>query len=237
VETCPLRWALESAGGRGEDSLVQSLGTLVHEIAAELPRGTVAQLRAALDERWPTLGIPDGWAGRRTRAEAEAMIDRLAAYVAEHPGEVAVEVPFTADVARAHLTGRIDRVERVPGAPDAVRVVDLKTSKSPVSAADGEAHPQLASYPVAVEAGALGEGARSAGARLVYLGTGAKGPTTREQGALTDADDAGWAHEMVARAAETMAGATFTARVGPGCTTCPVRTSCPAQPEGRRTTA
>ncbi|WP_127571366.1 ATP-dependent helicase [Georgenia faecalis] len=237
AEACPLRWALETAGGRGEDSLVQSLGTLVHEIAAELPGGSVEELRAALDARWSTLGVPDGWAGRRTRAEADAMVERLAAYLAAHPGEVDVEVPFRVDVGRARLAGRIDRVEHVPGDASAVRVVDLKTSKNPVSAAEGQVNPQLATYQVAIEAGALGEDARSAGARLVYLGTGSGKATTRTQAPLAEAEEPTWAHDLVARAAESMAGATFTARVGPACPTCPVRTSCPATSEGRRTSA
>src|SRR5690606_22151505 len=223
ADRCPLRWALQTAGGRREDSLDQSLGNLVHEIAAEHPHGTLDELRAALDARWSSLGLGDGWVGRRSRAEAERMVERLAAYVTGVPGDVDVERTFEAHVGRAHLVGRIDRVERLgPAAGDdaaddgaagrpteRVRVVDLKTSKSPVSEEDARTNAQLATYQVAVEAGGLETPAAPAGARLVYLGAGSTGPTTRAQVPPGEAEDPRWAHELVARVAETMAGSCF----------------------------
>ncbi|MHB1290488.1 PD-(D/E)XK nuclease family protein, partial [Georgenia sp.] len=129
--TCSLRWVLEQAGGRGERSLDQSVGSLVHEIAAELPHGTTEELRAALADRWAGLGLGEGWVAGRQRHLAEAMVDRLAAYVAGIPGRVDAEREFAADVGRAHLTGRMDRVEHLDDGR--VRVVDLKTSAHPVS--------------------------------------------------------------------------------------------------------
>ncbi len=248
ADRCPLRWALQSAGGRREDTLDQSLGNLVHEIAAEHPHGTLEELRAALDDRWSSLGLGDGWVGRRSRAEAERMIERLAHYVAGVPGEVDVERTFQADVGRARLDGRIDRIERLgPAAagpagdddgppPELVRVVDLKTSKNPVSEEEARSNAQLATYQVAVEAGGLERPAESAGARLVYLGTGRTGPTARQQVPPREAEEPGWAHELVARVADTMAGSSFEARLNPGCSHCPVRRSCPLQDEGRQVT-
>jgi RecB family exonuclease len=229
--TCGLRWALEQAGGRGDRSLDQSVGSLIHELAAERPHGSAEELRAELDRRWPALGLGDGWVARRQRVLAEAMVDRLAAYLDGVPGEVDVERSFTADVGRARLTGRMDRVERLDDG--AVRVVDLKTSANPVGKDKAAEHPQLGSYQAAVEAGAFGD-SRPAGARLVYLGTGAKGATVRPQPALQNAEDPGWAARMVGDAAEIMAGSTFTARLGDQCRHCPVRRSCPLQGDGER---
>ncbi|MFD1504420.1 ATP-dependent helicase [Georgenia yuyongxinii] len=230
---CGLRWALEQAGGRGERSMDQSVGSLVHEIAAEHPHGTAEQLHAALDARWSELGLGDAWTGRRQRQLAGAMVDRLAAYLAGVPGQVDVEREFTADVGRAHLTGRMDRVEHLDDG--LVRVVDLKTSASPVSAEKAAAHPQLGAYQAAVDAGAFGEPAASAGGRLVYLGTG-KSATERAQPALATAEDPAWAARLVTEAAETMAGTTFVARLGEACQHCPVRASCPLQDNGGRVT-
>ncbi|MFH5822229.1 PD-(D/E)XK nuclease family protein [Georgenia sp. AZ-5] len=230
--SCALRWALEQAGGRGERSLDQSVGSLVHEIAAEHPHGTAEEMHAALDARWPGLGLGEGWVGARQRQLADAMIDRLAAYVATVPGDVDVEREFTADVGRAHLTGRMDRVERLDDGR--VRVVDLKTSASPVSKEKAAEHAQLGAYQAAVDAGAFG-GAASAGGRLVYLGTG-KAAALRPQPALTDAEDPRWAERLVTEAAEAMAGSTFLARQNEQCQHCPVRTSCPLQDAGRRVT-
>ncbi|WP_324649732.1 PD-(D/E)XK nuclease family protein [Georgenia sp. H159] len=246
ADRCPLRWALQTAGGRREDSLDQSLGTLVHEIAADHPHGTLEELRSALDARWSSLGLGDGWVGRRSRAEAERMVERLAQYIAGVPGDVDVETSFTADVGRARLVGRIDRVERLGPAPEddgegdtpreLVRVVDLKTSKSPVSEDEARTNAQLATYQVAVEADGLDRPATSAGARLVYLGAGRTAPTARQQVPPRDAEEPGWAHDLVARVADTMAGSCFDARLNPGCTHCPVRRSCPLQSEGRQVT-
>ncbi|PYG00553.1 Superfamily I DNA or RNA helicase [Georgenia satyanarayanai] len=239
ADRCPLRWALQTAGGRREDSLDQSLGNLVHDIAAEHPHGSLAELRTALEARWSSLGLGEGWVGQRSRAEAELMIERLAHYMAGVPGEVDVETAFTADVGRARLVGRIDRVERLgpaDGDGEVVRVVDLKTSKNPVSEEEARTNAQLATYQVAVEAGGLAGAAESAGARLVYLGTGKAGATERRQVPPGEAEDPAWAHTLVARVADTMAGSRFEARVNPGCSHCPVRRSCPLQSEGRQVT-
>lgn len=158
---------------------------------------------------------------------------RLAEYVASVPGEVALEVPFEVRIGRADLVGRVDRAEylEVDEATGRarVRIVDLKTSKNPVSKDDAQEHPQLAAYQAAVAAGGFGD-AEAAGARLVYLGKAGASVTTRDQ--ATPEDD--WTTRMVRDAAETMAAASFLARPGSGCRTCAVRTSCPALSEGAR---
>ncbi|WP_418605402.1 PD-(D/E)XK nuclease family protein [Georgenia sp. SUBG003] len=231
--TCGLRWALEQAGGRGEASTDQSVGSLLHEIAAEHPHGTHEELSRALEERWAELGMGDGWVGRRQRALAERMIERLAGYLGSVPGDVDVERDFAVDVGRARLAGRMDRVEHLDDG--SVRVVDLKTSANPVSREKAEQHAQLGTYQLAVDAGAWGE-QEAAGARLVFLGAGQRGATLREQSDLEQAADPSWAAELVALAADTMAGAEFDATINDQCHHCPVRTSCPLQDDGGRVT-
>jgi adenine-specific DNA glycosylase len=54
---------------------------------------------------------------------------------------------------------------------------------------------------------------------------------------LSAADDPGWAGALLGRVADGMAGATFVAHQGPHCRRCPVRSSCPTQPEGRAVTS
>src|SRR5699024_4506731 len=61
VTTCPLRWMLTRSGGQGADSTAQSLGNLIHEIAAAHPHGSREQLHAELDARWHELDLPEGW--------------------------------------------------------------------------------------------------------------------------------------------------------------------------------
>jgi len=117
-----------------------------------------------------------------------------------------------------------------------VVVADLKTGRSAPSKAEAAEHPQLGAYQLAVEGGALDlpEGTRSAGAQLVYVGTPTVAPTVREQGALRpEPDGSSWARALVEGAAGTMAAARFDAHPNDLCPMCPVRRSCPLQPEGR----
>ncbi|WP_227994526.1 UrvD/REP family ATP-dependent DNA helicase [Luteimicrobium xylanilyticum] len=250
VDACALRWALETAGGTAPDATVQTLGTLVHAVAEALPDGGHAALAAELDRRFPELGLKPGWPATQTRRRADAMVERLAGYLKDRTA-LAVEVPFRVDVGeRATLRGVIDRVEAT-GDAGAVEVVDLKTGRNAPSKADTEQHAQLGAYQLAVELGGLDgskqpeggpgadlpDGARPAGARLVYLGTG-RNAALRDQPALDEQPDGGaWAAELVDGVARTMAGSAFVAQENRLCGSCPVRRTCPAQPEGRQVIA
>lgn len=157
------------------------------------------------------------------------MIGLLAGYTAGiAPGSVETEVDFEVAIGRADLKGRVDRLERT--AAGGVRIVDLKTGKTPIPTADAAAHAQLAAYQAAVAAGGFGADAHPDGARLVYVGGARRDAALRDQDAPTD----DWPSRAVAEAAETMAAADFLATTGSHCTMCPVQTSCPARPSGDR---
>ena len=239
--TCALRWALEAAGGTPTSTREQSLGTLVHAVAQEHPTGTYDELLTALDERWASLGLHGGWPEAATRRKAEAMVCRLAAYLRGAGAPLLVEAGFTVTTARAAVTGKVDRVEVAPPDEDGherARVVDLKTG-SQVTGPKAEANPQLAAYQLAVDAGAfegLAPGTTSAGATLLYVGNGAaRDGSRKEQSALDDGRTA-WAHELIDGVADSMAASTFRATRNDDCRRCPVRSSCPVQPEGRAVT-
>jgi hypothetical protein len=70
---------------------------------------------------------------------------------------------------------------------------------------------------------------------LVQIGGTQKSARVQAQDAL-DGEDS-WAHELVRRCADGMAGAVFDALENDLCRVCPVRTSCPVQREGRQVTA
>lgn len=238
VATCPLRWSLEAAGGTAPDAAHQNLGTLVHSIAETAPSGSLADLRAELDRRWPELALPDGWPARQLRRRADRMVVKLAEYLAGAGEALLVEPTFDVTVGRARLRGTIDRVE--DAGEGAVRVVDLKTGRRTATKAEGAEHPQLGAYQLAVEAGGLDlpDGTRSAGAQLVYVGSTHVGPAVVAQPALDpEPDGSSWARDLVEDAAGTMAAAEFTARRNGLCEMCPVRRSCPVQPEGRKVVA
>ena len=115
-------------------------------------------------------------------------------------------------------------------------------------------NPQLGVYQLAIQAGGFtdrpedgpddgpeGRGPVSAGGELVMLGVPrAKLPVRRQPPLPAEGDEPGelsWARELLDQVADGMAGADFVAQQGPHCRNCPVRTSCPVQPEGRTVTS
>jgi len=235
-QSCGLRWLLVASGGDGPPVPSAGIGTLVHEIAAELGDVDEATLQAEVRARWGRLGLPQGWLSRRQLAEAQTMVTRLVRYLAsaQHGGweRVGAEVPLRVDLGYATVAGRVDRLERGPGG--GLRVVDLKTGSTKPSPAELPRHPQLGAYQVAVERGAFPEhGSVSAGAALLQIGKAAnKDVTVQPQQPLALDEDPGWAEDLLRTTAQGMSGRSFVATVGPGCRMCSVRSSCPLQPEG-----
>jgi RecB family exonuclease len=165
------------------------------------------------------------------------MVARLARYFQECATSgwerIGVELDLQVELGRAVLRGRVDRLERHGNG--SLRVVDLKTGSARPTRADLLRNPQLGAYQTAVEHGAFADhGAVSAGAALLQVGKAAGVRTTlQEQAPLSADDDPGWAHDLVTDTAEGMAGSDFLATIGPVCSFCAVRSSCPVQPEGR----
>jgi RecB family exonuclease len=125
-------------------------------------------------------------------------------------------------------------------------IVDVKTGKTPISAAKAAEHPQLAVYQLAVALGAFAErlaappaseGSAAAtvpgGARLVYLQRDGQKAKERAQ---TPLDEDGVEHwrEQVAAAARMTEGPVFVGQENDACPRCPVRTACPVHSSGRQ---
>ncbi|MCL1801134.1 MAG: PD-(D/E)XK nuclease family protein, partial [Promicromonosporaceae bacterium] len=235
VANCPLRWAFESTGATKLSGLTPQVGSLIHSIAEEHPTGTLAELQAELDRRWVELGLKDGWQSAVERKKADGLIRRLALYFQESDGEPIVEAMFNLQVDNAVMAGRVDRIEKIPGDTNSYRIIDFKTGKTIPSAADVEQNPQLLGYQLALAEGAfskLPREAQTSGADLVFLADGSPGPTSRKQSNLND-QRREMAKQMIRDTADTMAAATFEARVNPSCRSCGVKTSCPIWPVGR----
>jgi RecB family exonuclease len=235
---CELRTLLQDLGAQDGDSLSQSLGKLVHEIAALAPvDAPLADLEAALDEKWRSLDFGARWHAENERERATEILAVLhdwliASRQALHL--VGIEKPFQASVGDAVLTGRVDRVERTRDGR--LVVIDFKTGKSRVAKAELPKHPQLAAYQLAVEGGGFGDGEVPGGARLVQLANPGKDPEQR-QVPLAEADDPDWIGAEVARIAARYREARFSAHVGKACGNCDLKKCCPLYPEGRQVTS
>ncbi len=234
---CGLRWLLTACGGDGPTVGAADIGTLVHGVAADLGDADAETMAAEVDARWPRLGLPRGWVSDRKRAEAHAMVGRLAAYfdAARARGwvKLGAEVEMQVALGRVVLRGQVDRLEQSPDGR--LRVIDYKTGSSKPKKEELRRHPQLGAYQLAVQEGAFpGAGTASAGAALLQIGKAAnKGVTLQEQPPLSADDEPDWAGPLVRETGEGMAAAQFTAHPGEWCSQCQLRACCPLQPEGR----
>ncbi len=264
VLASPLSWFVSAAGGERTTDFARSLGTLVHQIAQDLPEASGSEYVRELERRWPQLGIKDTWEGAADFKRAEGMVRKLAGYVLSMRQEGRslqdTEVDFSVDLG-VHVRGE-DRIARLRGQIDRLEldaegrfvVVDLKTGRSAPAGADIARHPQLAAYQTAVASGALAdapseepgstsdgspEPAEPGGAALVQLGTKTKGMVVQTQPAVGPEDT--WARTMIEDAAGLMAAATFEAihdprRSGYGGSGCRLPEICPLCEEGKQVT-
>ncbi len=237
---CGLRWLLEAAVGAGRSDVLRHLGTVIHAAAVLAATGaTEQQVADRIDEIWHHLDFGSAWYSAKQRSLAERMVRKFLDWHAANPRAlVAVEQALKVRIGQVEITGRVDRLE----SDDRGRavVVDLKTGASAPREEELGRHPQLGVYQLAVLLGAFEHFGLSepGGAELVQVGKA--GLTARakvqRQDALADDPEPGWAKDLVETVAAGMAGPVFTARVNPGCRTCPVASCCPVNPEGEQVT-
>jgi superfamily I DNA/RNA helicase/RecB family exonuclease len=237
-ERCALRWMLESSGGTAGDSAAQGIGTMIHALAQQAAEEDLSddELRARFDALVRRVDVGAGWFAARQRERAATILEKLIAWMRSNDREfVAAERDFRISIGRAVLSGQVDRLER--DADGRLVVVDLKTGKHQPRQDELPEHAQLGAYQLAVVEGAFDDvGSRvTGGAELVQIGGTQK--TARVQAQDPLGSDDSWAHELVRRCADGMAGAVFDAVENDLCRVCPVRTACPVQREGRQVTA
>lgn len=235
LHKCPLKWAFEFAGGRDSDSTAQIIGTTFHAIAAKLKDGaTLPQLQSDLNTLWAQLAhrmeIGSGWSAKAELERTLVMLEKLVSYQNSSGRDlIAVEERFTIQLGNSTISGSVDRLEITSSGE--LFVVDLKTSKNPISVKEGKEHPQLKVYQLAITEGKfahLAPNATSAGAELFYPASGKSG-ALRSQPPI-DGDEV---RKMITDDGQSLSSNSFLAIENDLCENCALKSSCPIRPEGR----
>ena len=140
-----------------------------------------------------------------------------------------MEERFAVPVGNVLISGSIDRLEITEDGE--VFVVDLKTSKYPISVKDGKDHPQLKIYQLAVIEGEfthLVDSTTSAGAELFYPASGKNG-AQRPQPPINPDE----VKKMIDDDGRTVNSHSFVGIENDLCDNCALKSSCPVRPEGR----
>ncbi|MGR0219574.1 PD-(D/E)XK nuclease family protein [Agromyces sp. ZXT2-6] len=194
VEESPLGWFVDHVAAP-PSGLAASIGTIVHAVVEEAAAGgdlDVESLWASVERRWRDLHFEAGWVAERERRGARRMTEGAADYLrnADDDGVVVLgaEGRFTLVSGRVRITGSIDRVESSPDGTTVI--VDIKTGRTPPTAAKTADHPQLAAYQLAARAGVLPNAGRLGGAKLVYVARPVGGRLYTERAQQPFDDDA-----------------------------------------------
>ncbi|MGH3987296.1 MAG: ATP-dependent helicase, partial [Pseudonocardiaceae bacterium] len=253
VSSCPLRWLLTRHGGEDVAALPAITGSLVHGLVAAAAAGaTDEQLEQALAEAWTSVDAGAPWYSRAEQQRVRQMVTMFRHWWRDSRGELTevgceqeVEVRLppakdtaddTADDTAVLLRGRVDRLEcDRQGRPV---IVDVKSSKTPVSKQAAQEHAQLATYQLAAAHGAFtdhGLAAEPGGARIVQVSARTAAAVQRDQQPLDGPALARWG-DVVREAARRTAGPEFVAIDNGDCERCPSRIACPLHDSGRQVT-
>jgi superfamily I DNA/RNA helicase/RecB family exonuclease len=248
VSNCPLRWLLTRHGGEDVLALPAITGSLVHVLVAAAAAGaTDEQVEQALADAWTSVDAGAPWYSRAEQQRVRQMVAMFRHWWRDSRGELtevgceqAVEVRLPAggpaDDMAVLLRGRVDRLERDrQGRPV---IVDVKSSKTPVSKQAAQEHAQLATYQLAAAHGAFTEHglvAEPGGARIVQVSARTAESVQRDQQPLDEPALAHW-RDVVREAARRTAGPEFVAIDNGDCQRCPSRTACPLHDSGRQVT-
>jgi superfamily I DNA/RNA helicase/RecB family exonuclease len=245
VSSCPLRWLLTRHGGEDVQALPAVTGSLVHRMVQAAAAGaTDDQLEQALAQAWTGVDAGAPWYSRAEQQRVREMVAMFRRWWHDSRGEltevgceqkIEVQLP-PADGTAVLLRGRVDRLERdCRGRPV---IVDVKSSKTPVSKEAAQDHPQLAIYQLAAAHGAFTEHGLTTepgGACIVQVSARAATSVQRDQQPLDAPALARW-HEIVREAARRTAGPEFVAIDNGDCKRCPCKVACPLHDSGRSVT-
>ncbi|HEY0640099.1 MAG TPA: PD-(D/E)XK nuclease family protein, partial [Pseudonocardiaceae bacterium] len=239
IANCPLRWLLERHGGQDAATLPSVTGMLVHALVQLAATGASEErIDGALHQAWAVVDAGAPWFSRREHRRVRDMLTAFRTWLTDsRSGLEQLAVELDVDVLipgmpAVRVRGRVDRVER--DGENRPVIVDVKTSKNPISRDAALSHPQLAVYQLAAAYGAfdaLGVEPEPGGARLLYVSRA----TERVQPALDEDARSHWLGTVQSAARATI-GPSYAAHESADCARCPARTACPLTDSGRQIT-
>lgn len=239
-ERCPRRYVMERRLRIGDEpSLYMTFGTMMHEVLERAEqqaiddgrsRSTADEARAILDEIFDDYDFGAGsWAAAWRRRGDELIEGLYELWPHRDAAAELVEQHVSLTIEGIEWRGVIDRVERNPDGT--VRIVDYKTTKTPMQVAEAQQSIQLGFYLLAAAEdpviSALGTPTE---AELWYpANRRAKTINTR----AFDPDALDDVRRRMVELATRLQTEDWEARPNDKCDRCPVRISCPEWPEGR----
>jgi len=233
--TCPRRYALERRLRLGDaGSPYARFGTLVHSAMERAETGVIgtgephASLEDALVhlrsvwEEDADFGTPELNAAWLKQAEA-ALTKLYTLWPSPEGRPIGLELKVESEIDGIAWMGLVDRLER---APDGLKVVDYKTSKTVPSHEKGHSSIQLGFYASAI-ARSFGEPVISA--EMWFPRGDTKALSTR----ALDPDRMSEIEEELIQVTRSIRSEDWAPRVGDGCKNCVFKKSCPAWPEGQ----
>lgn len=185
---CPLHWFMQAHGGT-DKSFEANFGTLLHKVLEEAKANTYEELWKGVESKWHTLEFEASWVEKREIRKAKKMVENLVSYLDERASKnyrlAGTEVLIDFDLGRAHIRGRVDRVEQGPDGQ--VMIVDLKTYAS----GNADENSQLGLYQLAFMEHQFDEileqPAKLEGAALLLVG--GKKSSTKAQSSLAENEE------------------------------------------------
>lgn len=225
---CPLRWLLSAAGGDTRQTTSSLRGRLVHQVAAEFPRGASTDvLVARAEELWDDFDLPQrGLEARREREAVREMLSKYGEWARDRGArETYCEVAARVELPGLVISARLDRVDVMPDGT--AEVVDIKTGTS--AGADVTSHPQLLVYQLVAEQGTPTLPPHPVGKAMLLELKGNKKATERVQ--PRDPEHV-QALELLRLAEVGMHSALYPAQPSEKCRNCALASSCPGNRAG-----
>lgn len=246
LEDCSLKWFFDNdAGAKLIKAHSMSVGSVIHALANAVVKNEVQpkldSLIIYVEKIWPKIEFEADWIASKEKSNTENMLQALIRWHAKDRNRQVVAVEQKIDYLHTFkdladsvfISGRIDRIEADRDDPNAVYLVDFKTSKNSPSLPEVAKDPQLGAYRLAVDSGALDEKLNgqliSKGAELVELRDTKKGEarilptdTVEENGIL----------DVLKKALITIRDENISATKCSACRFCKYKSICPAQAEG-----